>query len=202
MAVKFKSPKNGPVVRNRLRLPHPVKTDLRICVICPPGSKYAEQAKAAGASLVGEEEIFEAVKDGRIEFDRCICQTDSLDKMNKAGLGRVLGPRGLMPSTKMGTVVKDPAAVLKDLIGGAEYREKLGVVRMAVGQLGFTPEEIQRNIKTFIEHVKKDLAHLGDRINKEMAEVVLSSTNSPGFPLSGQFTKSDSSITSRELSTS
>lgn len=200
--MKFKSPKNGPVVRNRLRLPHPVKTDLRICVICPPGSKYAEQAKAAGASLVGEEEIFEAVKDGRIEFDRCICQTDSLDKMNKAGLGRVLGPRGLMPSTKMGTVVKDPAAVLKDLIGGAEYREKLGVVRMAVGQLGFTPEEIQRNIKTFIEHVKKDLAHLGDRINKEMAEVVLSSTNSPGFPLSGQFTKSDSSITSRELSTS
>lgn len=171
-------------------------------MICPPDSKYAENARAAGASLVGEEEIFEAVKDGKIEFDRCICQTDSLDKMNKAGLGRVLGPRGLMPNTKMGTVVKDPAAVLQDLIGGAEYRERIGVVRMAVGQLGFTPEEMQRNIKAFIESVKKDMAHLSDRINKELAEVVLSSTNAPGFPLSGEFISPDSRITPRELSTS
>ena len=202
MHIKFKSQKNGPVIRNRLRLPHPVKTDLRICVICPPDSKYAEQAKAAGASLVGEEAIFEAVKDGRIEFDRCICQTDSLDKMNKAGLGRVLGPRGLMPSSKMGTVVKDPAAVLKDLIRGAEYRERLGVVRMAIGQLGFTPEEMQRNIKAFIDAIKKDMAHLSDRINKELAEVVLSSTNAPGFPLNGDFRSLDSSITTRDLSTS
>src|SRR5258707_15851578 len=78
MHIKLKSLKNGPVIRNRLRLPHPVKTDLRICVICPPDSKYAETARAAGAALVGEEEIFEAVKDGRIEFDRMLCQTDSL----------------------------------------------------------------------------------------------------------------------------
>jgi large subunit ribosomal protein L1 len=200
LALKFKSLKNGPVIRNRLRLPHPVKTDVRICVICPPDSKYAEAAKAAGASLVGEEEIFEAVKDGRIEFDRCICQTDSLDKMNKAALGRILGPRGLMPSTKMGTVVKDPAAVLKDLIGGAEYRERLGAVRMSIGQLGFTPEEMQRNIKAFIEHVKKDMAHLSDKISKDLAEVVLSSTNAPGFPLNGEYRNQNSSITPRDLS--
>jgi len=200
--LKMKSLKNGPVVRNRLRLPHPVKTDLRICVICPPDSKYAESAKAAGATLVGEEEIFEAVKAGRIEFDRCICQTDSLAKMNKAGLGRVLGPRGLMPSAKTGTVVKDPSLVLKDLIGGAEYRERLGVVRMAVGQLGFTPEEMQRNVKAFIEAVKKDMAQLSDKINKEMVEVVLSSTNGPGFILNGEFRDLNSSLTPRDLSTS
>jgi large subunit ribosomal protein L1 len=200
MHLKFKSLKNGPVIRNRLRLPHPVKTDIRICVICPPDSKYAEAARAAGASLVGEEEIFEAVKDGRIEFDRCICQTDSLDKMNKAALGRILGPRGLMPSTKMGTVVKDPAAVLKDLIGGAEYRERLGVVRMAVGQLGFTPDEMRRNIKAFIEQVKKDMAHISDRISKDIAEIVLSSTNAPGFPLNGEFNNPNSTITPRDLS--
>ena len=202
MAIKLKSQKNGPVVRNRLRLPHPVRTDIRICVICPPGSKYAEQALAAGASLVGEEEIFEAVKDGKINFDRCLCQTDSLDKMNKAGLGRILGPRGLMPSTKLGTVVKDPATVLKDMVGGAEYREKLGVIRMAVGQLGFTPEEMQRNIRTFLAAVKKDMAYLNDRITKELAEVVLSSTNAPGFPLNGQFMSENSKVTTRELSTS
>lgn len=201
MAVKFKSLKNGPVVRNRLRLPHPVRTDIRICVICPPDSKYAADALAAGATMVGEDDIFEAVKDGKIEFDRCICQIDSLDKMNKAGLGRFLGPRGLMPSAKLGTVVKDPSLLLRDLIGGAEYREKLGVVRMAIGQLGFTPEEMQRNIQAFTAMMKKDMAQLSDKINKEFAEIVLSSTNSPGFSLNGQFS-SDSGVTPRELSSS
>jgi large subunit ribosomal protein L1 len=201
MALKLKSLKNGPVVRNRLRLPHPVKTDLRICVICPPDSKYAEAARAAGATLVGEEDIFEAVKDGRIEFDRCLCQTDSLAKMNKAGLGRILGPRQLMPSAKTGTVVKDPGAAVKEMVGGAEYREKLGVVRMAIGQLGFTPEEMQRNIKAFIEAVKKDMAQLSDKINKELAEVVLSSTNGPGLSLNGNFKSPTSTITPKELST-
>lgn len=201
MALKFKSQKNGPVVRNRLRLPHPVKTDIRICVICPPDSKYAKDAIAAGASLVGEEDVFEAVKDGNIEFDRCICQTDSLAKMNKAGLGRILGPRGLMPSSKTGTVVSDPASVLKDMVGGSEYRERLGVVRMAIGQLGFTPEEMQRNIKLFIESVKKDLNRMSDKTNKELEEVVLSTTNGPGFSMNGEFASSDGTITAKELST-
>jgi len=202
MAVKLKSIKNGPVIRNRLRLPHPVKTNVRICVICPPDSKYAESARAAGATLVGEDEIFEAVKDGRIEFDRCLCQTDSFAKMNKAGLGRILGPRGLMPSSKLGTVVKDPSLVIKDLVGGAEYRERLGVIRMAIGQLGFTPEEIALNIKTFLEAVKKDMAQLSDRINKELAEVVLSSTHAPGFTLNGEFRDLKSTLQPRDLATS
>jgi len=199
--LKLKSLKNGPVIRNRMRLPHPVKTDVRICVICPPDSKYAEAARAAGAFLVGEEEIFEAVKDGRIEFDRCICQNDSLAKLNKAGLGRILGPRGLMPSAKTGTVVKDPASVVKELVGGSEYRERLGVVRLAIGQLGFTPEELQRNVKAFMDAVKKDMAQLSDKISKEVAEVVLSSTHAPGFSLNGTFRSVNSSITPRELST-
>lgn len=178
-----------------------MRTDVRVAVICPADSQYAKDALAAGATLVGEEEIFEAVKDGRIEFDRCLCQTDSLVKMNKAGMGRILGPRQLMPSAKTGTVIKDPATALKDMIGAAEYRERLGVVRLAVGQLGFTPEEMQRNIKAFIEAVKKDLARLQEKVNKEVAEVVLSSTNAPGFPLSGDFRSATSSITPRELST-
>lgn len=202
MALKLKSLKNGPVIRNRLRLPHPVKTDIRICVICPPESKYAESARAAGAVLVGEDEIFEAVKDGRIEFDRCICQIDSLPKMNKAGLPRILGPRGLMPSMKLGTVVVDPSRVIKDMVGGAEYRERMGVIRMAVGQLGFTPEELQRNIKVFMDAVKKDIGQLSDRINKELAEVVLSSTNAPGFSLNGNFRDPNSSLDPRDLSSS
>lgn len=170
--IKLRTLKNGPVVRNRLRLPHPVKTDLRICVICPPDSAAADAARKAGASLVGEDNVFEAVKEGKVEFDRCICHVDSLQKLNKAGLGRILGPKGLMPSAKMGTVVKDVVTTVRDMVGGAEYRERMGVVRMAIGQLGFSPEEMQRNIKAFVGEVRKDIAQLSDRIAKDVHEVV------------------------------
>jgi len=91
-------------------------------------------------------------------------------------LGRLLGPKGLMPSAKLGTVVKDVAAIVRDMVGGSEYRERLGVVRMAVGQLGFTPEEMQRNIRALVEKVKKDMAQLSDKISKELHEVVSSAT--------------------------
>ena len=168
----LKTLKNGPTVRNRLRLPHPVDTSQRICVICPPNSAASAAAIKAGATLVGEDVIFDAVKEGRIEFDRCICHVDSLPKLSKAGLGRILGPRGLMPSAKMGTVVKDVGGFVSGMVGGSEYRERLGVIRMAVGQLGFTPEEMQRNIKAFMDGLKKDLAQLSDRISKEIHEVV------------------------------
>ncbi|KAI9847929.1 MAG: mitochondrial 54S ribosomal protein mrpl1 [Sclerophora amabilis] len=200
MHLRLRTPKNGPTVRNRLRLPHPVKTDLRICVICPPDSKHAEAAKKQGATLVGEDQIFDAVKDGRIEFDRCLCQTDSLAKLNKAGVARILGPKGLMPSAKLGTVVKDVGVSVKEMVGGSEYRERLGVVRIAVGQLGFTPEEMQKNIRAFVDSVKKDVAQLSDRVSKDIHEVVLSSTNGPGFSLNGEF-KSPLSVPTRELST-
>ncbi|KAI9885154.1 MAG: hypothetical protein M1823_003041 [Watsoniomyces obsoletus] len=200
MHVRLRSAKNGPVVRNRLRLPHPVKTDLRICVICPPDSKAAEEAKKAGAAVVGAETVFDAIKAGRIEFDRCICHKDSLAKLSKAGVARILGPRGLMPSAKLGTVVKDVGATVKDMVGGSEYRERLGVVRMAIGQLGFSPEEMQRNIRLFMEQIKRDIAQMSDRASKEIHEVVLSSTNSPGFSLSGEF-RSPESVPTRDLST-
>lgn len=172
MHVKLRTLKNGPAVRNRLRLPHPVNTSLRICVICPPDSSIAASAIKAGATLVGEDAIIDAVKESRIEFDRCLCHVDSLQKINKAGLGRILGPKGLMPSAKTGTVVRDVATSVREMVGGSEYRERLGVIRMAVGQLGFTPEEMQTNIKVFMDGVKKDLSQLSDRISKEIHEVV------------------------------
>lgn len=184
LAVRFRTLKNGPTVRNRLRLPHPVNTSLRIAVICPPDSSAAASAKKAGATLVGEDTIFDAVKEGRVEFDRCICHPDSTQKMQKAGLGKILGPRGLMPSTKLGTVVKDVAGTVRNMAGGSEYREKLGVVRMAIGQLGFTPEEMQKNVKTFMEEIKRDLGALSDRINKEIHEVVGFLSFCPSFPSS------------------
>ena len=172
LAVRLRTTKNGPVVRNRLRFPHPVDSSIRIAVICPPDSRAAAQATRAGACLVGEDNIIDVVKDGRIEFDRCLCHVDSVSKMNKAGLGIILGPRGLMPSTKLGTVVKDVVGSVRAMVGGSEYREKLAVIRLAVGQLGFTPEEMQRNIKAFMEGLKKDIAQLSDQVDKQIHEVV------------------------------
>lgn len=164
-----------------MRLPNAVQTDTRVCVICPPGSRPAKEAKEAGAILVGEDEIFEAVKAGDINFDRCICHTSSLQKLNQAGLGRYLGPKGLMPSVKLGTVVDNVAISVNNMRGGIIYRERDGVVRIPVGQLRFTPDELRTNIRTFIAQVKKDATVLNDQISKEIAEVVRNSSGScPG----------------------
>ena len=182
-----------------MKLPHPVKTNLRIAVICPP--QHEKAATEAGASLVGEESIFEAVKEGRIEFDRCICHADSLPNLSKAGVARILGPRGLMPSAKTGTVVKDVSSAVQGMVGASEYRERMGVVRMAVGQIGYTPEELSVNIKACLEGIKKDINALSDRIQKEVHEVVLSSTNGPGLSLNGEF-RGANSLPEADLSTS
>ena len=160
------------MVRNRLRLPHVIDTSLRIAVICPPDSKAAIAAKKAGASLVGEEVILDAIQEGRIEFERLLCHENSLPKLMKANLGRILGPKGLMPSPKTGTVTKDVASSVKNLVGATEYREKMGVVRTAIGQIGFTPEQMKENVQTFMASLKKDLAGMTDRISKEIHEVV------------------------------
>ena len=170
--IRLKTKRDGPVIRNMLRFPHSVQTESRICVICPPGTKHEKDARAAGAVLVGEQEVFDAVKEGRIEFDRCLAHPDSVAALNKAGLGRVLGPRGLMPSAKTGTVVEDVASRVEMLRGGTIYRERDAVIRLPIGQLGFSPEELRDNLRATIEQVKKDAATLNDRIVKEIYEVV------------------------------
>ncbi|KAG2026493.1 hypothetical protein GB937_002005 [Aspergillus fischeri] len=190
--IRLKTKRDGPVIRNMLRFPHSVQTESRICVVCPPGTRHEKEARAAGAVLVGEQDVFDAVKAGKIEFDRLICHPDSLDALNKAGLGRILGPRGLMPSIKTGTVVEDVAARVEMLRGGTVYRERDAVIRLPIGQLAFSPEQLRDNLRATIEQVKKDAASLNDRIVKEIYEVVLSSTNGPGFSLNGEF-KSDNS---------
>ncbi|PYH78537.1 ribosomal protein L1 [Aspergillus uvarum CBS 121591] len=188
--IRLKTKRDGPVIRNMLRLPHSISTESRIAVICPPGSKQEKEARDAGAVLVGEQEVFDAVKGGNIPFDRCIAHPDSMEALSKAGLGRFLGPRGLMPSAKMGTVVEDVASRVEMLRGGTTYRERAAVIRLPIGQLGFSPEQLRDNMRIALEQIKKDAAAMNDRIVKEIYEVVLSSTNGPGFSLNGEF-KSD-----------
>ncbi|PYI22928.1 ribosomal protein L1 [Aspergillus violaceofuscus CBS 115571] len=188
--IRLKTKRDGPVIRNMLRLPHSISTESRIAVICPPGSKQEKEARDAGAVLVGEQEVFDAVKGGNIPFDRCIAHPDSLEALSRAGLGRFLGPRGLMPSAKMGTVVEDVASRVEMLRGGTTYRERAAVIRLPIGQLGFSPEQLRDNMRIALEQIKKDAVAMNDRIVKEIYEVVLSSTNGPGFSLNGEF-KSD-----------
>lgn len=171
-------------------------------MIAPPDSKAAADAREAGAWLVGEDDVFAQIKEGIVDFERCVCHVDSFQKMNKAALGRILGPKGLMPSPKTGTVVNNIKDTLKSMVGASEYRERDAVVRLAVGQLGFTPEELQGNIKMFMDTLKGDIARLAAgaiSVSKEIHEVVLSSTNAPGFTLSGDF-RGPNSVSPRELS--
>jgi large subunit ribosomal protein L1 len=187
--IKLRTKKDGPIIRNQIRLPYAVKTDIKVAVICPPDSPAAMQAREAGAAYVGEDEIFARVKAGNIDFDRCLAVPASLPKLAKEGLPRILGPRGLMPSVKLGTVVDKPGPAVRNMMGGSMYRERTGVIRMAVGRLSFTPEQLRDNVKAYVTAVKKDASLLSDQIVKEIYEVVLSSTNSPGFSLNGEFYK-------------
>ncbi|KZZ90411.1 50S ribosomal protein L1 [Ascosphaera apis ARSEF 7405] len=196
--IRLKTKRNGAVIKNSINLPHPFQPSARICVICPPGSKAAKQAAEAGAEIIGQEDVFEQIKAGKIEFEKCICHPASLQALNKAQLGRILGPKGLMPSAKLGTVTDNIAAAVSSSRVGLSYRERDGVVRLGIGRLGFSPEMLRDNISMFVAQLKKDMAAVQEDNPKEIMEVVLSSTHAPGFTLNGEF-KSDDSPSSQEL---
>ncbi|KAK5080030.1 hypothetical protein LTR70_009040 [Exophiala xenobiotica] len=200
LAIRLKTKKDGPVLRNQIKLPYSVKTDIRVCVLVDPNSKAGKQAKEAGAAIVGLEDVFDQVKNGKIDFDRCITTPEMLPQLNKAGLPRILGPRGLMPSVKLGTVTDNMSASVKNMLGASTYRERQGVVRMAVGRLAFTPEQLRDNVKALISQVKRQSNLMSETQNfsKEVYEVVLSSTNSPGFSLNGEF-RTANSIPTQQL---
>ena len=141
-------------------------------MICPLDSPIAKQATSAGASLVGEENVFDAIKAGQIDFDRCICHKDSSKKLQQANLGRILGPRGLMPNEKLGTITGNVGQAVRSMIGSTEYKETLGVIRCAIGQLAHNPEQLQKNIRDFVASVRKDITALSDQVDKGIHEVV------------------------------
>ena len=96
-----------------------------------------------------------------------------------------------MPSQKFGTVVANVATAMKDLQGKVEYRERQGVIRIAIGQLAFTEDELSKNIKAFTEQIKKEFGRLSHAAEKSINEVVLSTTHGPGFSLNGEFKNPD-----------
>lgn len=200
LAVKLKSLKSGPVIKSRIRLPHPVRSDRRIGVICKEGSALAIQARNAGAVAVGEDSLFDIIRAGSISFTSMICDQGSADKLAKANLGRILGPKGLMPSIRTKTITTNVLGLLKEMAGADNYREKDGVVRIAIGQLAFTPDMLAANVRAFVSAVKEECLKLDDMTNKEVHEVVMSSTHGPGLSLTGGFNPTEQGYTPAMLS--
>ncbi len=141
------------MVRGVCALPNGSGRTLRVGVFAK-GAK-AEEAKKAGADVVGAEDLFEIVNKGTIDFDRCIATPDMMGLVGR--LGKVLGPRGMMPNPKVGTVTMDVAAAVAAAKGGAvEFRvEKTGIVQAGIGKASFTAEMISGNIKAFVDAVNK-----------------------------------------------
>ncbi len=141
------------MVRGVVNLPNGTGRTVRVAVFAR-GPK-ADEAKAAGADIVGAEDLFEIVNGGKIEFDRCIATPDMMGLVGR--LGKVLGPRGMMPNPKVGTVTMDVTAAVKASKGGAvEFRvEKAGIVHAGIGKASFEPKAIEQNIRAFADAVIK-----------------------------------------------
>jgi large subunit ribosomal protein L1 len=197
--VNLKTNRNGPVVRGSVRLPHPVKSDWVFGVICPEDSEMAAAATAAGAVAVGKESLFAAIRKEQIQFDRLLCHESCEAALNKAGLGRILGPKGLMPSKRTKTIVSDVVKAMRDSSGSADYRERMGIINMAIGQLGYTPDQLKANIQTLLQKLKLDCASVSEESPKEIHEVILSTTHGPGVSLSGNLKEDDDTVAPEHL---
>jgi large subunit ribosomal protein L1 len=164
------------MVRGVCNLPNGSGRTLRVAVFAR-GPK-AEEARSAGADVIGAEDLVEQVQGGTINFDRCIATPDLMGLVGR--LGKVLGPRGLMPNPRVGTVTMDVTSAVKAAKGGAvEFRvEKAGIVQGGVGKASFTDQQLVENIKAFVDAVikAKPPGAKGNYVNK----ISLSSTQGVG----------------------
>ncbi|WP_299212233.1 50S ribosomal protein L1 [uncultured Tateyamaria sp.] len=164
------------MVRGVIGLPNGTGKDVRVAVFAR-GPK-AEEAQAAGADIVGAEDLMETVQGGTIDFDRCIATPDMMPIVGR--LGKVLGPRNLMPNPKVGTVTMDVADAVKAAKGGeVQFKaEKAGVVHAGVGKASFDEAKLVENIRAFVGAVAK--ARPAGAKGTYMKKVSLSSTMGPG----------------------
>ncbi|MGN6208178.1 50S ribosomal protein L1 [Asticcacaulis sp.] len=163
-------------VRGVVNLPSGTGKDVRVAVFAK--DKKAEEALAAGAEVVGAEDLVEKIMGGFMDFDRVIASPDMMALVGR--LGKVLGPRGLMPNPKVGTVTPNVAQAVKDAKGGAvEFRvEKAGIVHVGVGKVSFTTEALELNVKALVDALVK--ARPSGAKGLYVKKIALSSTMGPG----------------------
>lgn len=168
------------MVRGVVGLPNGTGKTVRVAVFAR-GPK-AEEAEKAGADIVGAEDLMEIVQGGKIEFDRCIATPDMMPIVGR--LGKVLGPRNLMPNPKVGTVTMDVEAAVKAAKGGeVQFKaEKGGVVHAGVGKISFDEAKLVENIRAFVGAVSK--AKPSGTKGTYMKKIALSSTMGPGVSVS------------------
>ena len=166
-------------VRGVVQLPHGTGKTVRVAVFAK-GDK-ADEAKAAGADIVGAEDLAERIQGGEMNFDRCVATPDMMAIVGR--LGKVLGPRGLMPNPKLGTVTPDVETAVKAAKGGeVTFRaEKAGVVHAGIGKASFSEEQLADNVRAFVKAISnaKPSGAKGTYIKK----VSVSSTMGPGISL-------------------
>jgi large subunit ribosomal protein L1 len=167
------------MVRGTVLLPHGTGKTLRVAVFAK-GAK-ADEARAAGADLVGDDDLAAIVQGGEIAFDRCIATPDMMGLVGR--LGKVLGPRGLMPNPKLGTVSMDVAGAVKAAKGGqVEFRvEKAGIIHAGVGKKSFDESALVANVTAFIDAVVR--ARPAGAKGTYVKKVSLSSTMGPGIKI-------------------
>jgi large subunit ribosomal protein L1 len=167
------------MVRGTVNLPHGTGKSLRVAVFAK-GDK-AEEAKAAGADVVGADDLAQAVQGGEINFDRCIATPDMMPVVGR--LGRVLGPRGLMPNPKLGTVTPNVTEAIEAAKGGqVQFRvEKAGIVHGGVGKASFDEAKLADNIKAFVDAIAK--AKPSGAKGTYMKRIAVSSTMGAGVHL-------------------
>jgi large subunit ribosomal protein L1 len=167
------------MVRGVCSLPNGTGRSVRVAVFAK-GAK-ADAAKAAGADVVGAEDLVEQVQRGEINFDKCIATPDLMPLVGR--LGKILGPRGLMPNPKVGTVTNDVAEAIKGAKGGAvEFRvEKAGIIHAGVGKASFTEKALVENLRTFIDAVMK--AKPSGAKGTYVKRIAISSTMGPGVKI-------------------
>ena len=169
--------KSDQVVRGATTLPHGTGKDVRVAVFAQ--GENAEKAQQAGADVVGFEDLGEEIKGGKIDFDVLIATPDAMRIVGQ--LGKVLGPRGLMPNPKTGTVTTDVEVAVKNSKSGqVQFRtDKAGLVHGRVGQLGFTAEQIKENIQALLVDLKKAKPAAAKGVY--LKKLTLSSTMGPGL---------------------
>jgi large subunit ribosomal protein L1 len=164
------------MVRGVVNLPNGTGKTVRVAVFARAAK--ADEAKAAGADIVGAEDLMERIQGGNIDFDRCIATPDMMPLVGR--LGKILGPRNLMPNPKVGTVTMDVANAVKNAKGGeVQFKvEKAGVIHAGVGKVSFPPEKLAENVRAFVDAVNR--AKPSGAKGTYLKKVSLSSTMGPG----------------------